>query len=141
MTTQTQADYAATILRLSLGIMFIAHALLKIIVFTPAGTAQFFTSVGLPADFATLTIGVELVGGLMLVLGLYTRWVSISLIPILAGTIVFVHGGSGWLFSNPNGGWEYPAFLISASVAQALLGNGAYALRIKSSPASRIATV
>jgi putative oxidoreductase len=39
-----------------------------------------------------------------------------------------VHLPNGWVFSAPNGGWEYPAFLMVASVVQALLGAGAYAL-------------
>jgi putative oxidoreductase len=39
-----------------------------------------------------------------------------------------VHLPNGWVFSAPNGGWEYPAFLIVASVVQALVGAGAYAV-------------
>ena len=131
MTDQKLAPYAATVLRIALGVMFIAHALLKIIVFTPEGTAQFFSAVGLPASLAPFTIGIELIGGVMLVLGVYTRWVSLALIPVLVGSILFVHGAAGWVFSNENGGWEYPAFLIAASFVQALLGDGAYALKFK----------
>ena len=87
MTDAKMAQYAALILRLSLGIMLLAHAGLKFFTFTLTGTAGFFES------------------------------------------IVFVHGSAGWLFSNQGGGWEYPAFLLSASVAQVLLGDGAFALR------------
>ncbi|HEB94510.1 MAG TPA: DoxX family protein [Gammaproteobacteria bacterium] len=141
MIDQRFAPYAATVLRLSLGIMFVAHAVLKIVVFTPAGTAQFFGSVGLPGGLAYLTIAVELIGGMMLVLGVYSRYVALALIPVLLGAIVFVHGAAGWLFSAPNGGWEYPAFLIAASVVQALLGDGAYALRSsKVAPAAALAS-
>ena len=39
------------------------------------------------------------------------------------------HAGNGWVFSNANGGWEYPVFLIAASLVHALLGDGRYALR------------
>lgn len=131
MIDQKLTPYAATLLRLSLGVMFIAHALLKVIVFTPEGTAQFFTAVGLPSALAYFTIAIELIGGVMLVLGTYTRWVSLALIPVLIGSIVFVHGSAGWLFSNEGGGWEYPAFLIMASFVQALLGDGAYAVKVK----------
>lgn len=131
MIDQKLAPYAATVLRLSLGIMFIAHALLKIAVFTPEGTAQFFNAVGLPSGLAYFTIAIELIGGIALVLGVYTRYVALALIPVLIGSIVFVHGSAGWLFSNENGGWEYSAFLIAASLTQAMLGNGAYALKFK----------
>jgi len=123
--TQT-APFAAFLLRISLGSMFIAHALLKIIVFTPAGTVGFFASLGVPGWFAYPTMGVELIGGILLVLGIQTRMVSLSLVPVLIATIVLVHGANGWLFTNANGGWEYPLFLIMAAFVQALLGDGAY---------------
>ena len=121
------APYAALTLRVSLGLMFIAHSLvLKYFVFTLPGTAQFFQSLGLPAVLAYATFWAELVGGVLLVLGIGTRWVALALIPILLGA-TWVHIGNGWVFSAPNGGWEYPVFLIAASFVQALLGDGAYA--------------
>jgi putative oxidoreductase len=123
------APYAALILRVTLGVLFLAHAGLKVFVFTPAGAAQFFGSLGLPPALAYLTILVETVGGLALILGFYTRWVSLALIPVLLGAIAFVHGPAGFFFNNPNGGWEYLAFWIAALVAQALLGDGALAVR------------
>jgi putative oxidoreductase len=130
------APYAALILRITLGILFLAHAGLKVFVFTPAGAAQFFGSLGLPPALAYLTILVETVGGLALILGFYTRWVSLALIPVLLGAIAFVHGPAGFFFNNPNGGWEYLAFWIAALVAQALLGDGALAVRIGSMKAA-----
>ncbi|MDX2266167.1 MAG: DoxX family protein [Hyphomicrobiales bacterium] len=119
------APYAALVLRVALGVMFIAHAALKIFVFTPAGTVGFFQSVGLPGPLAYAVIAAELIGGLALILGLATRWVAIALLPILLGA-TWVHAGNGWLFTNANGGWEYPAFLTAALIAQALLGGGAH---------------
>ena len=123
------APYAALILRITLGALFLAHAGLKVFVLTPAGAAQFFGSLGLPPALAYLTIAAETAGGIALILGFYTRWVSLALIPILLGAIVFVHGSAGFFFSNPNGGWEYLALWIAALAAQALLGDGALALR------------
>lgn len=122
------APYAALLLRLALGTMLIAHALLKLLVFTLPGTAQFFQSLGLPAALAYLTFAAELAGGVLLVLGLGTRWVAALIIPILLGA-TWAHSGNGWLFTAPNGGWEYPAFLTLAALVQALLGDGALALR------------
>lgn len=139
------APYAATLLRVSLGAMFIAHSLvLKHLTYTLPGTAQFFESLGLPAILAYATFWAELIGGVLLVAGLGSRWVALALIPILAGA-TWVHAGNGWVFTAQNGGWEYPAFLIAASLVQALLGDGRYALanrfpalnlRITAQPAS-----
>ena len=128
MIDQRTAPYAALLLRIALGSMFIAHALLKYLVFTPAGTVKFFESVGLPGPLAYVTIVAELVGGALILLGLGTRWVAAALVPVLLGA-AWVHAGNGWLFTALNGGWEYPVFLVIAAIAQALLGDGAYALR------------
>jgi len=119
--------YGTLVLRLALGTMFIAHAGLKYFVFTLPGTAQFFQSIGLPAGLAYLTFAAELAGGLLILAGVYTRWVAAALIPILAGA-TWAHLGNGWVFTATNGGWEYPAFLTFTAAAQALLGDGAYAL-------------
>jgi len=127
MTENRSASYAALVLRLSLGTMFVAHALLKLFVFTLPGTAQFFQSLGLPGLLAYATFAAELLGGLLLIAGVGSRWVSIALVPVLLGA-TWAHAGNGWVFSAPNGGWEYPAFLTVAAIVQALLGNGAYAL-------------
>ena len=121
--------YATTLLRVSLGVLALAHGLLKILVFTPAGTVGFFASLGLPAVLAYATIGIEVVGGIALIAGVFTRYVSIAMIPILLGAVA-VHSGAGWMFSNEGGGWEFPAFWAVALVVQAMLGNGAFALRL-----------
>lgn len=121
--------YATTLLRLSLGSLALAHGLLKILVFTPAGTVGFFASLGLPAFLAYATIGIEVIGGIALIAGVFTRYVSIAMIPILLGA-AYVHSGAGWVFSNEGGGWEFPAFWAVALVVQALLGDGALALKL-----------
>jgi len=108
--------------------MFIAHALLKYFVFTLPGTAQFFASLGLPPALGYLTFAAELAGGALLVLGVYARWAALALIPVLLGA-TWAHLGNGWLFSAPNGGWEYPAFLALAALVQFMVGDGAWALK------------
>jgi len=123
-------EYGIALLRVSLGVMFIAHSvLLKHFVYTLPGTAQFFESIGLPGFLAYLVFWMEAVGGVMLVLGIGTRWVSLALVPVLLGA-TWAHIGSGWVFSNANGGWEYPLYLVVLAGAQALLGSGAFALRL-----------
>ena len=120
------APYAAFVLRAALGVMFIAHALLKYSVFTLPGTAKFFESLGLPGPLAYATFAAELIGGALILAGLGTRWVSLALVPVLLGA-TWAHAGNGWLFTAPNGGWEYPAFLAVAGIVQALLGDGKFA--------------
>ena len=128
MTDNRLAPWGATLLRVSLGLMFLAHSvILKLGVFTLAGTAGYFESLGLPAFTAYLVFAAEAVGGLLLVLGVQVRWVSLALIPVLAGAL-WVHSGNGWVFSAEGGGWEYPLFLIVLAVVQAMIGDGALAL-------------
>ena len=122
------ADYGITVLRVSLGIMWVAHALLKLFVFTLPGTAQFFQSVGFAGFLAYPVFAIELLGGIALVLGIYARQASLLLIPIMA-VATSVHIGNGWVFTSKGGGWEYPVFLISASIALWLAGDGALSLK------------
>jgi len=133
MIHQDTAPYAALVLRLTLGVMFVAHALLKIVVFTVPGTVQFFVSVGLPGFSAYVVIVAELIAGALLIAGLGTRWVALATIPILLGA-AWVHLPNGWLFSAQGGGWEYPVFLAIAALVQFLLGDGAYALSPRPAP-------
>jgi putative oxidoreductase len=126
--TPLDNNYGVTLLRVSLGIMWIAHALLKHFVFTLPGTAQFFTSVGLPGFLAYPVFVAELLGGVALVLGVYARQVSLALVPIMV-VAAWVHFPNGWLHTNKDGGWEYPVFLTAASVALWLMGDGALSLR------------
>ncbi|WP_312704410.1 DoxX family protein [Stenotrophomonas lactitubi] len=123
------AAYAATLLQLGLGVLFLVHALTKLLVFTPAGTAAFFESLGLPGVLGYLTIAVELTISAALLLGIYARWIGLLGVPLLLGTIVTVHGANGFSFANAGGGWEYPAFWALALVVLFLLGDGRWTLR------------
>ncbi len=125
---ERSADLAALILRVTSGALFVAHGALKLFVFTPAGTAGYFESIGLPGVLAYLTIAAEILGGLALILGFRTRIVALALVPVLLGAAWFGHRSAGFFFSNPNGGWEYPVFWAITMVVLALLGSGAYAL-------------
>lgn len=117
-TSSQQAGNA--LLRISLGLMFIAHGLiLKFFTFTLAGTAQYFASIGLPGPLAYAVFAAETVGGVLLLLNYRTRWVALGLIPVLLGAL-WVHVGNGWVFSNAGGGWEYPVFLVVISAVVAL---------------------
>jgi putative oxidoreductase len=130
MIDQRTAPYAALLLRLSLGGLFLAHAALKIFVFTPAGTAQFFASLGLPAPLAYLTMAIEVVGAVLLLAGIKTRLVAPVLALVLVGAIATVHAANGFWFSAKGGGWEYPGFWAVALIVQALLGHGAFVAKL-----------
>jgi putative oxidoreductase len=116
------------LLRLSLGQMYLAHAGLKLFVFTLPGTAQFFVGQGLPGALAYVVFAAEAVGGAMLLLGIYPRQIALAGVPILLGA-AWVHAPNGWVFNAPGGGWEYPVFLAAMSVVLWLAGDGAAALK------------
>lgn len=133
---------AVFLLRVALGVMFIAHSwLLKLFVFTLPGTAEFFVSLGLPGWLAYAVFTVEAVAGPLLVLGIQARWVALVMLPVLAGA-TWAHWGNGWMFGYANGGWEYPAYLTLLAAVQFMLGDGAHALvRSSSLPRLRSAEV
>lgn len=117
-----------TVLRVSLGVMWIAHALLKLLVFTLPGTAQYFVSIGFPGFLAYPVFAAELLGGIALLLGVYARQAALALVPVMA-VVAWVHAPNGWVHTSAGGGWEYPVFLIAVSIAQWLLGDGAAAIK------------
>lgn len=122
---QYQTDFASLILRIALGIMFLAHGLTKLLVFTPTGTAQFFESLGFPGVIGYLTIVFEIGGGALLLLGILTRIISLLAV-IQMIVITFIHSANGWSFSNTGGGWEYPAFMGLTAASLTLLGSGRF---------------
>lgn len=128
MIDKTFAPYGALVLRLALAAMWLSHAWLKPFVFTLDGFAQFLASQGLPSFMAWPVFLAEVAGGLAILAGFYGRYVSAALVPVMA-VAMWTHVPNGWLFTNANGGWEYPAFLIAASVAHWLIGDGALAAR------------
>ena len=128
MNASSSQQLGIALLRVSLGVMWVAHAMLKLLVFTLPGTAQFFDSVGFPGFLAYPVFAIEVLGGTALVLGIYARQVSLALVPIMLGA-ASVHIHNGWVFTSTGGGWEYPVFLAIASVVLYLLGDGAAALK------------
>lgn len=129
MHEQPRIALGIALLRIALGLMFVAHSvLLKYMVFTLDGTAQYFVSIGLPGVLAYLVFWMEAIGGVMLILGIGTRWVALALLPVLLGA-TWAHAANGWVFSAANGGWEYPLYLSLLAFVQFLLGDGGYAWR------------
>jgi putative oxidoreductase len=123
------APYAALLLRVSLGTLFLAHGLLlKVLTFTVPETVGYFQSIGYPGWFAYLVIAGEIGAGIALILGTHTRAIALLALPILIGATL-QHIGNGWVFSGNGGGWEFPVFWIAMLLVQALLGDGAFAWR------------
>ena len=123
------SPYGATLLRLALGTIYIAHgAYLKLVVFTLPGTVEFFQSLGLPGIAAYGVIAAEIIGGVLLLLGIRVTAAAAVLAVVSLGA-TWAHLPAGWLFTNSGGGWEYPLFLAVASLVQALLGAGAFRVR------------
>ena len=121
------SDYAALLLRVSMGTLFVLHGfVLKVLTFTPSGTAAFFESIGYPGILGYVVIAAEITGGLALIAGVQVRLVSLAFVPIMIGATL-QHVPNGWTFSNPGGGWEFPAFWTILLFVQALVGNGALA--------------
>ena len=85
MTDDRTAPLGLFVLRAALGVMYVAHGLLKVLVFTPAGFAGFLAKTGNPELLAWPIIIAEIVGGAALILGLYARHVAAALLPILIG--------------------------------------------------------
>lgn len=125
--TDNRTDAAALLLRLVSGGLILAHGLLKIFVFTLPGTVQYFGSIGLPAIIAHAVVAAEIIGGAMLLAGLFYRTAALALLPVMLGA-TFFHLSNGWLFSAPKGGWEFPVFWSVVLIAQALLGPGRFSL-------------
>lgn len=126
--TQTTIPYAALLLRLALGITLLAHgALLKLATFGLAGTMGFFGSIGFPPILGAVVAFAETAAGLALIAGILVRPAALLTLPIMLGATA-MHAGNGWLFTATGGGWEFPAFLTAALLAQAGLGAGAHAL-------------
>jgi putative oxidoreductase len=129
MIKSSSAPYAALLLRVTLGILFLAHVGLKVFVFKIPGFVGYMGSLGLPSVVAYAVVALELLGGIALILGIYASLVALPLAVEMVGTIVFSHGANGWLFTAKGGGWEFPALWAVSLIVLYLLGDGALALK------------
>jgi putative oxidoreductase len=126
--TRTTTPYAALLLRVSMGVLFLAHGLLlKIMTFGFAGTMGFFGSLGYPPVLGAVVAVAETLAGIALILGIWVRPVALLALPIMIGATL-QHAGNPWIFSAPGGGWEFPAFWTVLLLVQAGLGAGAHAV-------------
>jgi putative oxidoreductase len=120
--TQLQG-WGITVLRVVVGIVFLAHGGQKLFVWGFGGVAGFLGQVGIPAPMlaAVVVTLVELLGGLAILLGLFARWAAIPLAINMAVAILTVHLRAGFFLPN---GYEFALTLLAANVALSLLGSG-----------------
>ena len=116
------------VLRVGLGAMYISYALMKWLIYTIPGLASWLDTQGIPSALAWPLFILELGGGLAILFGIYGRYVALLLMPILL-VAAGIHFPNGWVHTSAGGGWEYPIFLAVTSVAYALIGDGAFAVR------------
>ena len=135
------SQYGATVLRLFLGVTFLMHAYLALVIYTPAGAAAFNARMGIPLPevAAWFTILAHGLGGLMMLLGLWTRWAALANLPVMLGALVFVHLNQGYFLKGvlvgnapQAAGYEYVLLIVGATLAQVLLGGGALAITRRS---------
>lgn len=121
------APYGLFLLRVAIGIDWIAHAFLKIYRGMYTHEALLAKN-GITPLLAWPTFSLEVIGGVAILLGWYTRqWAGVLL--IFLGVVVWIKWPVGWGYSNPGGGWEYPLFWLCAQAALVLAGSGAFALQ------------
>ena len=112
--------------RIVLAYGFSLPALLKIN--DMSGTISWFESISIPFPtlFAYMVSGLESMGIILLILGLFTRYISIMLSFVMIGAILFVHLPHGFLASN--GGFEIPLYYLMFLMIFATFGAGKYSL-------------
>ena len=115
--------WGITVLRVVVGMVFLVHGGQKLFVFGFGGVAAFLGQVGIPAPglAAVILTAVEFLGGLALLLGLFTRWAAIPLAMVMLVAILAVHLKAGFFLPD---GYEFALTLLGANVALALLGSG-----------------
>jgi putative oxidoreductase len=137
MITNKKLDLTLLLSRVILGTVVLAHGVQKLLGWFGGygfdGTMGFFTNtIGLPYIFGLLIILAESVGMLALILGLFGRFISGSLVLIMAGAIATIHGQYGFFMNwggNQGGeGYEFHLLIIALSLVTVILGSGAYSL-------------
>jgi putative oxidoreductase len=130
------------VLRMALGVIFLMHGYLGLAVIGPAGIAGYTTRMGYPAALgsalAWYLILAHSIGGILLVLGLWTRWAALAQVPIIASAFFLHHLRQGFFLTGIvvdqargvaiAGGYEYTLLVLAATVTLVLAGGGALAV-------------
>jgi len=124
---KTNKDLGLTLLRVIVGVVFLAHGYQKLFTYGIGGVAGSFAQIGIPAPHlsAYLATFAEFFGGTALLLGLFTRFAAIPVAITMVVAILNVHLKGG--FFAP-AGVEYPLTLLVANLALITAGGGACAI-------------
>ena len=116
-----------TLVRIIVGVVFLVHGSQKLFVFGLGGITGFFTQAGIPLPMvaAPVVTFVEFLGGIALILGVFTRIAAILIAIDMMGAIAFVHGKNGFFLPT---GYEYALTLLVLNIALAIGGPGEYAI-------------
>lgn len=120
-------DVASLIFRVSLGGMFFLHGIGKPLVVGMEEVSRGFVEQGFSVWTSYASTGVEIVAGLLLVLGSFSRLAALALLPVSLGILVY-HFPNGWVFHEAGGGWEYPQLVIVSLLVVLSVGSSRYAL-------------
>jgi len=136
----TLAPWGVLLLRVALGVIFVMHGYLGLVVIGPAGIAGYTIRLGFPPGLAALLawyhIAAHLAGGGLLVLGLWTRWAALAQVPSMASATFLLHWKQGFFMKGlvlgsgqaVAGGYEFPLLVLVATIALIFLGGGALAV-------------
>jgi putative oxidoreductase len=127
MIDRRTAPYAALLLRLVVGALFILHIYRKFVITGIGAWSDNMAHNGYPRIVVLYVLVAEFCAAVALPLGLWTRWVSLLAFPLIAGAAQFWLVRKGFWFSDAGG--EFPALWAAALLVLVLLGDGAYALR------------
>ena len=127
MNFEPKDDLAALILRVSVGSMFFLHGIGKAFVVRMDEVSAGFMEKGFPVWTNYFATSIEIVAGLTLLLGVYSRLSALILMPVTIGILIY-HLPHGWVFHNSGGGWEYPQLILVSLIAIFFLGGGKYRL-------------
>jgi len=130
------------VLRVTLGVIFVMHGYLGLAVIGPVGLGQYTARMGYPAAlgpaFGWYLILAHSVGGILLILGLWTRWAALAQVPIMASAFFLHHLRQGFFLTGIvvdaargvaiAGGYEYTLLVLAATVTLVLAGGGTLAV-------------
>jgi putative oxidoreductase len=134
--------WAALILRLTLGAIYVMHAWLALSVLTPSGMASVILRMGVPASllqvFVWYTIVAHAVGGALMIVGLWTRAAAVVNLPVMIVALALVHYPQGFFLTAVVAdraagrlavtGYEYALLVLAATAALALVGSGTFSI-------------
>ena len=124
----TIKEIALLVSRILFGVILIAHGWDKVQITGLEGVTGYFASLGIPAaGFAAAVVGaIELIGGIMIVLGAFTRVVTLIIAAVMLGAAVFAHASFGIYAAN--GGWELVGAIGAGMLALFVIGAGAWSV-------------